>query len=287
MPLAAVITLTPAEEATAPAALGRAAHALLLRWIGGVDADLAQRLHEGEGPRPFSASNLWGTGRAAEGRVRLHPKRPCALRLTALTDEVAAALERALPAPGAQVELDGLPFTVQRLATAAAEHPWAGRASYNELVQLHTLSPGPGPRGVTLRFASPTCFRSQGRDMPLPLPELVFGGYLRKWNAFSPLSLPEEALRYAAECVALGRYRLRSHLVSYEAADKGAHVGFTGEVSFRFLVGDAYWTRLMRLLAAYAFWAGTGISTTMGFGQTQALATERGPRPDERTLTTA
>ena len=39
----------------------------------------------------------------------------------------------------------------------------------------------------------------------------------------------------------------------------------------RFLVGDAYWTRVMLLLAGYAFWAGTGYRTTVGLGQTQSL----------------
>jgi CRISPR-associated endoribonuclease Cas6 len=138
-------------------------------------------------------------------------------------------------------------------------------------VQRYTLAPGQHPREVTLRFSSPTLFRSGGRDLPLPLPSLVFDGYLRKWNGFSPLALPEEAKRYAEECVALGRFKLRSHLVSFELGGKGAHVGFTGEVRFRFLVGDAYWTRVMTLLAGYAFWAGTGYRTTVGLGQTQSV----------------
>jgi len=274
MPLAFVISLTPAEAATAPAVLGRAVHGWLLRRVEAGDPALARRLHEGEGPRPFTASNLWGTGPARGGRVSLVPGRGYWLRLTALTDEMSAALGRALPAAGERVELDGLPFVAQKVAADATEHPWAGRASYADLVQRHTLAAGEPPRGVRLRFASPTVFRHAGRDLPVPLPEMVFGGYLRKWNAFSPLTLPEEALRYATECVALGRYHLRSHLVSYEAADKGAHVGFTGEVRFRFLVGDAYWTRLMRLLAGYAFWAGTGYRTTEGMGQTQAVEEE-------------
>ena len=88
------------------------------------------------------------------------------------------------------------------------------------------------------------------------------------------MALPDEAKRYAQECVALGRFRMRSHLVSFENAgaephfSKGAHVGFTGEAHFRFLVGDAYWTRVMTLLAGYAFWCGAGYRTTAGLGQT-------------------
>ena len=271
MLLAAVITVAPIEPASAPAALGRAVHAWLLDRIEGVDAPLARRLHEESGPRPFTVSNLWGTGRAREGRVTLEPERPCWVRLTGLTDEVSGAIERALPAIGERLALAGVPLRVTGVATEAGQHPWAGRAGYADLVQRYTLAPGPHPQAVTLRFASPTLFRSGGRDLPLPLPSLVFGGYLRKWNGFSPLALPEEARRYAEECVALGRFKLRSHLVSFERGGKGAHVGFTGQVRFRFLVGDAYWTRVMLLLAGYGFWAGTGYRTTVGLGQTQAV----------------
>jgi CRISPR-associated endoribonuclease Cas6 len=271
MLLAAVITVNPVEPASVPAALGRAAHAWFLDRVNEVDASLARRLHDAEGPRPFTVSNLWGGKRARGGMVALDPERPCWLRLTGLTGEISGVIERLLPAVGDVLTLTGAPLHVTEIATETDQHPWAGRADYADLVQQYTLAGGRRPQSVTLRFASPTLFRSGGRDLPLPLPSLVFDGYLRKWNAFAPLALPEEAKRYAEECVALGRFKLRSHLVSFEQGGKGANVGFTGEVRFRFLVGDGYWTRVMTLLAGYAFWAGTGYRTTAGFGQTQAV----------------
>ncbi len=275
MLLAAVITVLPTEQASVPAALGRAVHAWFLDRIEGVDVSLARHMHEGEGPRPFTVSNLWGTGRARGGKVTLDPERPCWLRLTGLTERVSGAIERALPAVGEHLTLAGVPLRLTEVSTEAGQHPWAGRADYADLVQQYTLAAGSSPRGVTLRFASPTLFRSGGRDLPLPLPALVFAGYLRKWNTFSPLALPVEAKRYAEECVALGRFKLRSHLVSFEQGGKGAHVGFTGQARFRFLVGDAYWTRVMLLLAGYAFWAGTGYRTTVGLGQTQSVGSPK------------
>jgi len=269
--LSAVVTLTPAGTGSIPTAMGRAVHAWFLERVGEQDQALAKHLHNDEGPRPFSISNLWGTGSARGGRVSIDPRQPCWLRLTALTDEVSVALEAALPAPGAQIVLDDTPFIVREVATETAQHPWAGRTTYADLAQEYTLASSERPQGVTLRFSSPTLFRSQGQDVPLPLPALVFGSYLRKWNAFAPLALPDEARRYAEECVALGRFKLRSHFVSFEHGGKGGNVGFTGEVRFRFLVGDGYWTRVMTLLAGYAFWAGTGYRTTAGLGQTQAV----------------
>jgi CRISPR-associated endoribonuclease Cas6 len=271
MPLAAVLTLNAVEATAAPAEMGRAVHAWFLDRVAGVDADLAQQLHDTPGRRPFTISNVWGKGRARQGQVELDPERDCWARVTALTDEVEAALEQALPASGEHLELAGATFAVRAVATETEDHPWAGRMSYTDLVERYTLSPGRHPRSVTLNFSSPTLFRSGGRDLPLPLPDLVFHGYLRKWNTFAPMALPDEARRYAEECVALSRYKLRSHLVSFERSGKGAHVGFTGRVRFRFLTGDAYWSRVIFLLAGYAFWAGTGYRTTVGLGQTQAV----------------
>ena len=278
--LAAVINLTPVEPCNAPSSVARAAHAWLLQRVEQRDPEVARTLHEPDAPRPFTVSNLWGAGRAQEGRRSLKPGDACWLRFTGLTGPVSGALERALPPVGETLDLAGATLAVQGLATAAEAHPWAGRASYAGLMERHTLGPGAHPRGVTLRFSSPALFRRHGRDLPLPLPELVFGGYLRRWNAFAPVALPDEARRYAEQSVALGRYRIRSHLVSFEDAGKGAHVGFTGRVGFRFLVGDAYWTRLMLLLASFGFWAGTGYRTTAGLGQTQSLP---GPKPAANT----
>lgn len=284
MLLAAVIRIVPVESTTAPAVLGRAIHGWLLGRLAEVEAALTQSLHEGSELRPFTVSDLRGTGRAHGGRVSLDPDHVCWIRVTSLTKEMTAALKRALPTAGERLELGGAKFAVQATTTDPLESPWAGRATYPELVQRYTLAPEDPPRSVTLRFTSPTLFRSQGHDTPLPQASLVFGSYLQRWNAFANLTLPQEARRYAEECVALGRFRLRSHLVSFEDAHKGAHVGYTGQVRFRFLVGDTYWTRLMKLLAGYAFWCGTGYRTTVGLGQTHAIEEGRdgGRHPQSR-----
>ena len=272
MLLAVVLAVAPTEPVPVPAVLGRAVHAWLLKRVAGVDAALAQGLHERDEVRPFTCSDLVGGGRAQDGLVTLTPERGAWLRVTALSADMAQAVEVALPRPGEPLGLlEGVPLQVQAVYTDGEAHPWAGRSSYAELLQGHTLTPGPRPWGATLEFASATLFRSEGQDVPLPVPSRVFGSYLARWNTFSPVTLPEEARRYAEECVTLGRYRLRSRLVSFERGAKGAHVGFVGRVGFRFRVGDPYWTRILSLLAAYSFWCGTGYRTTAGLGQTRMV----------------
>jgi len=266
-----VLMLTPKALAEAPAVQGRAIHAWLLKRIEPVDPALSAQLHDGSTLRPFTLSDLIGTGVPHEGRVTLDPERPCTLRITTLTDEMAEALTRALPEPGEEISLAEADLTVRQVLTEAEQHPWAGRVTCGGLLQRQTLGGGRLPRSVTLRFASPTLFHSGGRDLPLPLPELVFGSYLQKWNRFSPISLPDETREYVERCVSLGRYELRTRWVSFEASDRGGHVGFVGEVSFRSRKPDPYWARLLQLLAAYSFWCGTGRRTSMGLGQTRLM----------------
>jgi CRISPR-associated endoribonuclease Cas6 len=101
-------------------------------------------------------------------------------------------------------------------------------------------------------------------NIPLPLPELVFGSLITRWNAFAPLTLPDEVRRYAQECLAISRYRLQTRAMRFGEV---ISVGFVGHCQYTALVRDPYWLRAVSLLAAYAFYSGVGQRTTVGMGQ--------------------
>jgi len=277
MLISAVITLIPARPAAVPANLGRAVHAWFLDWVRAQDPALAEVLHTPNQERPFTVSNLWGAGRPLRGQVTLTPGRPCSLRLTSFHPGLSELLSgRLLPAPPDAISLAGETLRVEGVAVDPSEHPWAGRASFQDLVQRHTLSPSPPPSRITLRFASPTVFRSSGVNIPLPLPALVFEGLARRWNAFAPVRIPPEVRRFAEECLVISRYRLRTERVVFgEAGGRGAYPGFVGSCSYAFRVRDRYWVGLVHLLAAFALYAGVGTRTTMGLGQVRPVP-ERG-----------
>jgi CRISPR-associated endoribonuclease Cas6 len=264
-----VVTLRPLAAGSRPANLGRAAHALLLRWVEAVDPALARALHEGEPPRPFTCSNLAG-GRRRAGSLELDPGRDYWLRVTALTAGLSAALRRALlERPPGTADLDGALFRVLAATADPAAHPWAGAVTYQELAAARLLGGPPPPARLGLRFASPTAFRSAGMTVPLPLPDLVFGSLLDRWQAFAPVAVNPEVRRFAAEQVAVARYQLRTRALPFKPG--AMQVGFAGDCHYVALSHDRYWLSVLHLLADYAFYAGVGYQTAVGMGQARSL----------------
>lgn len=257
-------TAKPAPDRPLPRWWGRAVHAAALQAIAARSPKLADELHDASAPRPFTVSNL--QGRFNQGSPI--PGETYRIRLTGLTAPVAAALQEAaapggLLAPGATLQLDYLPFNVQAVNTA--DNPWAASARYADILQACSLSSQPPDRRLRLQFASPTCFHKDEKTMPLPLPDLVFGSLLQRWNAFAPLTLPEDTRRYAAECLALSNFRLASRLAGMK--EDSLRVGCTGSVTYTSLNPDRYWLGLMHSLAAFAIFSGVGVGTAQGLGQ--------------------
>lgn len=276
--LSVVLTLKPlaAQPAGAPADLpapfwwGRAAQSMFLSVIAETVPALAARLHDEQGPHPYTVSTL--TGRFRGNQLDLEST--YALRITAIEQDLAERLEKLTApggplGPGAGVELDRRPFRVECAARSPSEHPWAGSSSYAELAAAQMARSEAPPRRVALRWASPAAFRSQGRDVPLPVPEMVFGSLLERWNAFSPVAFPPETRRYAAECLGVTRYELKTRSVPVK--EGALRVGAVGHVSFATFSFDRYWMSVLHALAAFSLYSGVGVLTAQGMGQCRVL----------------
>ena len=255
----------PDPTAVLPIWWGRAAHRLLLDTVEAIDPPLVRELHDEDGPRPFSVSSLLGRfphGTLEAGGVYR-------LRFTALTPGLRQAMEQAAAsgplAPGAQVELDRHPFEVLPPETDGDEAQPPQSGDPQSLSAPYLLGKIPAPRRLGFTLLSPTTFKSGGKHVPVPLPELVFGSLLERWNAFAPLVFPPEARRYAAECLAMARYDLHTRSVVVKGG--GLRVGAVGEVSYITLNYDRYWMSVLATLAEYAWYAGVGAGVTNGLGQ--------------------
>jgi CRISPR-associated endoribonuclease Cas6 len=271
--LSLVLHLRPLKApngAVPPAWWGRAAQALLLDAVRSTDPALAERIHGDGDTRPYTVSTLIGPST----RAGLSPENGYRLRMTAFREDVAAVLAGAAAegrlSVSREIELDHLPFRIEAAHGRSGEDPWAAGATYRELGGPFLLANEQPDRRVTLRFTSPTTFKSQGKHVPLPLPELVFGSLLERWNACAPIALPDELKRYAAECLVVSRYRLSSRMV--EVKGGGRRVGAVGQATYVTLNYDRYWMSLVQTLARFALFSGIGAGTTMGLGQARMLA---------------
>lgn len=281
--LSLVLTLRPVPGAdpAAPPWWGRAAHALLLDVFHRADPALAAKLHVGDGPRPVTASSLLGRFPGAS----LDPDGAYVLRFTALQPLVAGILWQAAEsaggalAPGAQVDLDHHPFRIESVAASPEAHPWAAAGSYAELAATQLVAAEPAGRQITLLFTSPTAFKSQERHVPIPLPGLVFGSLVERWNAFSTVAFPAETKRYAEECLAVSRYELATRPVAGKQG--GLRVGAVGQITYVTLNYDRYWMSVLHTLASFALFSGAGAGTAMGLGQCRQveIGRERVPPP--------
>lgn len=149
---------------------------------------------------------------------------------------------------------------------------WAGLTTFQDLAAPYLLGQEQSDRYVELEYASPTTFRSGGRNVPIPLPELAFGSLVDKWNAFSPVALSPEVRRYASECMAVASYELSSRAWPFKSA---LVVGGVGHCRYVMTVQDRYWMSVVQLLAAWAKFCGIGAQTASGLGQARRAESKR------------
>lgn len=221
-------------------------HAAFLGFVNRGDRALGELLHIPHlGQRPFTLHPL--------GNPAVTDK--LTLRVSVLAPELFFRFWERWKGRG------GIPLKLGRRflepISLSAGGPWGGQLSWKELSEVTPA------KEVELWFATPTAFKAGDLDLPLPLPRLVFGGLLRKWNAFSPFPLgisPQELERK----VALAEACIRTKAF-YDGRSR--IVGFVGRARFRVLRGSSpELLRAVNVLARFAFFAGVGRKTTHGMG---------------------
>lgn len=269
MLIALTLALTLDADAALPGHLGRANYSAALNCLAAVDAALAAAIHDGDGPKPLTCSSILNL---PSGRQTLHLRagERYYVRITGLAEATSRALEAALlGARPAQWELDNFTFTLADVICDPAADPWSGRTTYEALAAQQLTRSDPADRTVQLQFASPTAFKSAGMTVPVPMPNLVFGSLVERWNAFSPITLSPDMRRFGEEVMAISQYHLRSAPVAQK--DKGLRIGGVGEVTYRALSSDRYWIGVMHMLAEFARFGGVGVQTATGMGQVRKL----------------
>ena len=286
-----VLTLTPTREVTIGATMGHQAHAAFLRTLREADPELAAALHASDPPlRPFTVSPLRGIPHARKGQVRLSPERDCWLRFTVLQPRIferfmARFLHPAL-SPSTSLGInsvegsDGRPtirlgqaeLLIREVLATPGAHPWSGYTTWAELANQSRPEPE-----LTLHFVSPTAFSFGQKEwgkkvVVLPEPEPVFGSLVRSWNSLAPppLQVDREALMsYVEEHVVVKRlHRLETQMLRFS---RSPQIGFVGRVTYGLMAENEAVRCQLNALADLSFYAGVGMKTAMGMGQTRRV----------------
>lgn len=269
MLISVILKLRTAHAVQLPPALGRANYAQTLKHIQSHDPALSAAIHDGDGPKPLTCSSLLDARPTPEG-LAVTPAGTYSVRITGLSVAVSQLLAAELvQSPPPHWTLDGHIFQVEAAVCDPRADAWSGSTTYAELAGQYLGAARRVPRRVALRFAAPTSFKSGGMHVPLPLPGLVFGSLVERWNHFSPIALSPDMRRFGEEMVAISRYRLESRAVEQKRAGaaRALRMGAIGEATYVALGGDPYWAGVMQMLGDFALYSGVGVQTATGMGQ--------------------
>lgn len=223
---------------------GHRTQAWLLRWIQRSAPEVAARLHNTNARKPYTISPL------------VWENETCLLRVTTLDPALAPLL------------IDPIPFEHSDKSYAAREIRRES-ASFSEILRA-----GESTEILPdLHCWTPTAFRSMKMEINLPLPELVFGSLIHAWDSFSPLLLPMQLRRIAAESITITRHSLHTRRIMFpHRGEEGKRTGFIGRVRFGGSAGlDPVALRFFSVLLRLAPYAGLGIGTAAGMGQVRLL----------------
>lgn len=251
MPYALTLELkTIRQLATTAGEKHRALNALFYHWLDAADSALAKAVHDMAEPKPFTVSPLW---KQDDEVYRF--------RMTLLDDQYAPYLSR-----GMEKEKT---VRVQNEILKLTDAPRVEHCGYTELFESADMR-----TDVQLEFLSPTSFRVNDMDDPLPFPRRVFQSYVTKWNAFSGMAMEplDTFLEWVEQNVAVARLDVQTEVLRFE---KHVQIGCIGQVQYRVakrVAGDAQLIHWSNILASYAMFCGTGRKTTQGMGQTQEVS---------------
>jgi len=282
MLLSLLLTLTPTSSTRLAGFYGREAQAWLLGQITRHNPGLAEGLHGDSGPKPYTVSSLIvpESGRREEqGELWMVPNQECLLRITSLSPPLSELLlSKVIPNLPETLKLKWSRFKFLRLSQ---ENGWDGQATFEELVHQDGKKRF-GPT-TTLQFASPTAFRSQGADLALPTPDQVWRSLWWRWNTFAPEEFHIDPLwpEFAASCIVVSSFQLRSMRVSFKKGKRGAATGCTGYTTYHLLPSEHCGeyepfrpgaAHVLHMLARFALYSGVGHHTTVGLGQTRMIS---------------
>ena len=260
-----VIQVEALEDGRINGATGRATHGFWYKQWEEADAKTADALHKERDVPPFSLSPLMELPRAVGGITHVTRGISAWFRVATLTRQLSEGLSAHwLPNLPDEIELAGIKWAITGIADTPEKHPWAKQISYQDLNAKHLFNNRP-PSRWKLSFETPVTFNSGLGHLPFPLPNNLIGSWMRRWQAFAPLALPEELTQSVRERLMVNHFNMRTIPLRQ---GKRLIIGGVGSYSLKAIKMPASERAQVDLLANYAFFCGSGYKTTQGMGMT-------------------
>jgi len=266
MPSSILVECHPCENFSLENNQGRIIHAMLLRYLQEIEPELSEKLHSEANLKSFTTSfiivNNFSKQESCQNEGIIQKGSLCKLRFTFLDDIIFQMVMTKFLYKDNFI-IQKILFEIENVFVIPGSNIWAGYESYSDLFEKSSKT----EREIRFKFVSPTTFRIGDADMPLPIPRLVFGSYLKKWNIYArDFPLPEDLTEKTDEFVHISYHNIRSESIK---DNRSRQTGFIGDVNFFISAkADALFIKAVNVLSNYAFYAGTGRKTTMGMGQT-------------------
>lgn len=263
---AIICKLRALKNGRIPETNGRLMHGAFFALLHQLSPSLAKSIHDESGLKPFTVSELTLAQKRKQNTHCLIKKGDgTSWRITLLHELLLRVI---LSAPtGTVIDIGGIPFSLEAIIADSSQCPDAGILEEDDLIAACLSEQN--IHEITLQFQSPTTFRTDTSDYPLPLPALVFSSLCEKWNLSSmSLQLPAPDITTIASRIIPSAWRGQSKRVFF-GHDRGVRA-FTGSFTYDLSALDLEHRQLILLLAQFATFSGVGRLTAQGFGRTTA-----------------
>ena len=219
-----------------PKSINRAIHALFFQWIANADPKIAETLHDSAN-LPLTISNRVFKDNSVEVRITLLTRQLLSPLLLGLSQDL-----------GKKIAIAKIPCLL------ISQIDLANSTSYKDLFNT-TIK-----KNMGFRFYSPTSFKQNNYIQPFPLPELVFGNLLRRWNTFAPAEYHFPKVNWQGITAA---YDLKTKIIKLQKDE----IGSVGWVRYEFKNEEQ--ATIATILANFANFSGIGRKTALGMGRVQ------------------
>ncbi len=256
------ITLQPQTDFYLRPQYPTALHGWFLDRVRITNPTRSPQLHDGQDEKPFTISGFAEDLPTIDTQLLLSQDRSYQWQITALSVPLCDWFREWLTDP---------PATIRLNSTTCKIIDWQFSLSpttYDRIWHQAAIANSP----LELTFTSPTSFRKRKNHMPLPIPENIFGSYLRRWNHFSSHLFDQEPfIEWVIDNIVLLRHDIRS--IDVPAGKSGFVTGFIGSIQLGFppkFKRHREYIQLVRALIACAPYFHTGHKVTFGLGQTRS-----------------